>query len=83
MYVCICMYVCMYVRSMDFRPTFGRLAVVRALVPPCTPLMAYTATASKSVKKDIILSVEMSEYAEVIASPDRPNLYYEVKPRTS
>ena len=50
----VCMYVCMYVRSKDFRPTFGRLAEVRALVPPCTPLMAYTATASKSVKKDII-----------------------------
>ena len=86
MYVCmydVCMYVCMYVRSKDFRPTFGRLAEVRALVPPCTPLMACTATASKSVKKDIIDSLEMSEYIEVTASPDRPNIYYEVKPRTS
>ena len=76
MCVYVCMYdVCMYVRSKDFRPTFGRLAEVRALVPPCTPLMACTATASKSEKKDIIDSLEMSEYIEVTASPDRPNIY--------
>ena len=41
-------------------PTFGQLAEVHALVPPCPPLMACIATATKSVKKDIIDSVEMS-----------------------
>ena len=35
------------------------------------------------MKKEIIDSLEMSEYIEVTASPDRPNIYYEVKPRTS
>ena len=35
------------------------------------------------MNKDIIDSLEMSEYIEVPASPDRPNIYYEVKPRTS
>ena len=35
------------------------------------------------MNKDIIDSLEMSEYIEVTASPDRLNIYYEVKPRTS
>lgn len=69
-------------RSKDFRPAFGCLAEVRALVPAGTPLMACTATASKSVKKEVIDSLEMSGCIEVTASPNRPNIYYDVKPRT-
>ena len=52
------------------------------MVPPGTPMMACTATASKSVKEEVIDSLEMSGCVEVTASPDRPNIYYEVKPRT-
>ena len=44
--------------------------------------MACTATASKSVKKEIIESLAMSGCTEVSASPDRPNIYYQVKHRT-
>ncbi len=44
--------------------------------------MACTATASRSVKKEVIDSLEMSGCVEVTASPDRPNIYYEVKSRT-
>ena len=69
-------------RSKDFRPTFGCLAEVRALVPAHTPLMACTATASKSVKKEVIECLEMTGCVEVTASPDRPNIYYQVKDRT-
>ena len=61
---------------------FGRLAEVRAFVPPGTLLMACTATASTSVKKEVIESLEMTSCVEVTASPDRPNIYYEVKLRT-
>ena len=61
---------------------FGRLAEMRAFVPPGTPLMACTATASMSVKKEIIESLEMTGCVEVTASPDRPNIFYEVKPRS-
>ena len=61
---------------------FGRLAEIRAFVPPGTPLMACTATASKSVKKEVIESLEMTGCAEVSASLDRPNIFYEVKPRS-
>ena len=69
-------------RSKEFRPTVGRLAEIRAFVPVGTPLMACTATASKSVKKEVIGSLEMTGCVEVTASPNRPNIYYEVKPRS-
>ena len=45
--------------------------------------MALTATASRSVKKELIDSLEMSGCAVVTASLDRPNVFYEVKPRTT
>ena len=55
---------------------------MRAFVPPGTPLTACTATASMSVKKEIIESLEMTGCVEVTASPDQPNIFYEVKPRS-
>ena len=44
--------------------------------------MACTTTASRSAKEEIIDSSEMCDCAEVTASPNRPNIYYEVKRRT-
>ena len=44
--------------------------------------MACTATASRSVKKEVIDSLEMSGCTEVTASPNRPNIYYDMKMRT-
>ena len=44
--------------------------------------MACTATASRSVKKEIIDNLEMSGCVEVTVSLDRPNVYYEMKPLT-
>lgn len=69
-------------RSKGFRPAYGSLADTRALLPSGTPLMACTATASRSVKKDIVSILEIPGCAEVTASPDRPNIFYSVKLRT-
>ena len=44
--------------------------------------MVCTATASRSVKQEVIVSLEMSGCVQVTASLDRPNIYYEVNPRT-
>ncbi len=41
--------------------------------------MACTATATKSDKMEVVESLEMRGCVEVSASPDRPNIYYEVK----
>lgn len=70
------------IRSKDFRPAYSRLAELRALVPGHTPFMACTATATKSDKAEVLDSLEMTGCTEVCASPDRPNIYYEVKSRS-
>ena len=67
-------------RSKDFRPSYGRLSELRAFVPEGTPFMACTATATLSVRSDITTSLEFTDDYQVIAhSPDRPNIFYEVK----
>ena len=70
-----------FLRSKDFRPSFSRLAEVRSLIPPGTPCMACTATATKSVREEVVRSLEMSGCVCVSVSPDRPNIFYEVKRR--
>ena len=52
------------------------------LSPPGTPYMACTATVTRSVYKEVISALEMVNCVKVSTSPDRPNIYYEVKPRT-
>ena len=71
-----------FYRSKDFRPSFARLAEVRSLIPPGIPCMACTATATKSVREEVIQSLEMSTCVCVSVSPDRPYIFYEVKHRT-
>ena len=44
--------------------------------------MACTATATKSVRGEVVQSLEMSTCVCVSVSPDRPNILYEVKRRT-
>ena len=55
---------------------------MRALVNPGTPILAATATATHAVRKDIIEILDMKGCEVVYTSPDRPNIYYEVKRRT-
>ena len=68
-------------RSKDFRPSFSRLAEVRSLIPAGTPCMACTATATRSVREEIIASLEMTDCRCVSVSPNRPNIFYEVRTR--
>ena len=44
--------------------------------------MACTATATRSVREEIISSLEMGNCVHISASPDRPNMFYEVRNRT-
>ena len=62
--------------------TSGRLHELRALVPNGTPFIACTATATRSVKQEVISSLEMYDCKSVMTSPDQSNIYYEVHPRT-
>ena len=56
-------------RSKDFHPAFTELAGIRALVLPNTPLMACTATATPSIRKEVASTLEMIEYVTVSMSP--------------
>ena len=44
--------------------------------------MACTATATKSVQQDIVCSLEKENCVLISVSPDRPNIFYEVRTRT-
>lgn len=51
-------------------------------MPQGTPFMACTATVTKSVREEVITLLDMKGCEVVSTSPDRPNIYYGVKPRT-
>jgi ATP-dependent DNA helicase Q1 len=64
----------------DFRPDYRKLGVLRQSFPDA-PILALTATATAAVCADVaaILRIEGAETFR--ASVDRPNLFYEVKPK--
>ena len=74
---------CVYKWSKDFRPAYSRLHELRALVPSGVPMMALTATITKFMLASVKVELNMPECRLVCLSPDRPNIYYEVKERTS
>ena len=55
---------------------------MRAIVPEKTPYLACTATATKSIREEVLKSLDMYDCDFVFTSPDRPNIFYEVRPRT-
>ena len=71
-------YIC---RCHDFHPSYGRIHELQAFVPKGTPFMAYTATVTHNIR-EVIQKLEMINCEFVSTSPDRPNIYYEVVPRT-
>lgn len=64
--------------SSDFRPSYGHLHEVKALLHKGTPFLVCTATVTHSIRQQVIQSLEMFDNVFVSASPDRPNIYYEV-----
>ena len=69
-------------RSRDFRPSYGHLHEIRAVVTKGTPLMACSATVTPVIRQEVIQSLEMVDCDFISTSPDRPNIFYEVRPRT-
>ncbi len=66
----------------DFRPEYRR---IRPIVNEIgnAPLIALTATATDKVRTDIKKSLGIIDAAEFKSSFNRPNLYYEVRPKTN
>ena len=65
----------------DFRPEYRR---IRPLVNQIgvAPIIALTATATDKVRGDIKKSLGIMDAVEFKSSFNRPNLYYEVRPKT-
>eukprot|EP00055_Hartaetosiga_balthica_P007520 m.25972 g.25972 ORF g.25972 m.25972 type:complete len:1289 (+) comp5813_c0_seq1:81-3947(+) len=66
----------------DFRPDYKKLYLLREWFPD-VPMMALTATATKRVKTDVLKNLHMSNAVVFEQSFDRPNLFYEVRKKTS
>lgn len=65
----------------DFRPEYAALGQLKSHFPN-VPIIALTATADRQTQKDIVtrLSYQPKEY---IASFNRPNIHYQVLPKTN
>lgn len=64
----------------DFRPEYRQLRQLRRYCPG-VPVLALTATATKRVRQDIIEQLDLRDPDVHVASFNRPNLYYEVRPK--
>ncbi len=64
----------------DFRPEYRQLRRLRQRYPN-VPMMALTATATERVRYDIVDQLQLQEPFIHVASFNRANLYYEVRPK--
>lgn len=66
----------------DFRPEYRRLKPIIQQIAS-VPIMALTATATPKVQQDIQKNLGMMDARLFKASFNRPNLYYEIKPKSN
>ncbi|WP_394343587.1 DNA helicase RecQ [Arenibacter aquaticus] len=66
----------------DFRPEYRNLRSIVSRLGDGIPLIALTATATPKVQEDIIKNLGIGDAQVFKASFNRPNLFYEVRPKT-
>ena len=66
----------------DFRPEYRKIRCAIETIGTA-PVIALTATATDKVRTDIVRSLGIEDCAEFKSSFNRPNLYYEVRPKKS
>ena len=67
----------------DFRPEYRNLNTIIKKIKKDIPIIALTATATPKVKDDIIKNLGINKAKLFNASFNRPNLFYEVRKKTS
>ncbi len=65
----------------DFRPEYRRLRNAINQINSRVPLLTLTASATPKVQQDIIRNLKMENAQLFVSSFNRPNLYYEVRPK--
>ena len=66
----------------DFRPEYRNIKTIIERLGSNIPIVALTATATPKVQEDILKNLGMTEANVFKSSFNRPNLYYEVRPKT-
>jgi ATP-dependent DNA helicase RecQ len=67
----------------DFRPEYRNLKHIISQIGDNIPIIGLTATATPKVQEDILKNLGITEAKTFKASFNRPNLYYEIVPKTS
>ena len=67
----------------DFRPEYRNLRLIINQIDQKIPIIALTATATPKVQDDIIKNLKITDAKVFKSSFNRPNLYYEVRTKTS
>ncbi|MDB5283238.1 MAG: ATP-dependent helicase RecQ, partial [Bacteroidota bacterium] len=65
----------------DFRPEYRRIREIIEALDQKFPIIALTATATPKVQSDIVKTLELRKPNIFISSFNRPNLYYEIRPK--
>lgn len=67
----------------DFRPEYRNIKSIAERIGTGIPLIGLTATATPKVQEDILKNLNIPNATTYKASFNRPNLYYEVRPKTA
>ncbi|TQD38606.1 DNA helicase RecQ [Haloflavibacter putidus] len=67
----------------DFRPEYRNLRKIIQRIGEDIPIIALTATATPKVQEDILKNLGIPDANTFKASFNRPNLYYEIRPKTA
>jgi ATP-dependent DNA helicase RecQ len=65
----------------DFRPEYRKIRQVISGLGEGIPIIALTATATPKVQQDIIKNLQMGDATLFKSSFNRPNLFYEIRPK--
>ena len=63
----------------DFRPSYLRIVDFIEMLPERPVVVAYTATATKVVREDIMYTLGLTDAKMIVTGFDRGNLYFEVR----
>ena len=66
----------------DFRPEYRNIRSIINKIEDSLPVIALTATATPKVQSDILKNIEITDAIIFKSSFNRPNLFYEVRPKT-
>jgi ATP-dependent DNA helicase RecQ len=66
----------------DFRPEYRNLQTIIKRIGDNIPIIGLTATATPKVQDDILKNLGIQDANTFKASFNRPNLYYEIRPKT-